>query len=907
MSQENTGKKKLLLIDGNGLSYRSFYAVPPQRTALGMPINVILGVINVVMNAILAEKPTHIAAAFDRTSCTEHILKFQEYNVQREEMPQALAVQIPIVETLLRAWGIKTFRLKGFEADDCIGTLVKKAKEDNFEILIISGDLELMQLVEDGVKVMTTRRGIADAVIYDRDQVFRKYNLYPEQLADLRALAGDSGQNISGVPGIGEVTARKLLSQYESLDELYESLEQLPAKWRNPLAENKEDAFEFRSRAVIRRDLPLEIDWDDCKFQGMPVDVIRKVLMQFEAGEEFADVLDRMKEYADLHWNSRAPDGVLPKEAAMKALEECAASSDPIGVFWLIEGTRERGFAVSCGDAIPFYVSLTGAEAVDAEVAKGLLDKIFLDPQRLKLVYHLRDYVNVFNKNSVNVLDISTASELVFQGEWDHNLESLSCRLGVPIFAKSVLYGPRPLPYSRIPFANKLLWVTCAADSVRQVGLHLHEMLNKTGLYNIYNDIDKPLALAFAADEKTEPCCNGNVIDSMRKLVDDEMASLRAEICSNSDKDFDPEDETALGEFLFDHLGLLVPMRPKSGTPITAEILQSLISQSEIALTVQNYRELADFRRIFLDGFAANGKKDFSVEGYLFNAALMAERRLRMLGADVSRGTIAALHRMGAVIDNLINMNVRSGLRVGFEKMLSSSVPGGTLIGFKYDHFMLRLLAHFAEDPVLLADIEADVCRQKLAASVFDVPFDEITDYMKSTAVQMVVEYMGPKWMSRHLGCSLEEASAVIDRFHDKFAELYPRSRAYIKGQQEKARNRERITTLGGRGRRVYETGSRNYDIRSYAEGLAAAMNIEGSAVDIIRTVCAEIYRAMPGKCRVYAVYDDIIVDIFDGNASECKAAIIDICRNCSMGLNLPLLLGEGKDWYSARKNQKKI
>lgn len=907
MNQENTGKKKLLLIDGNGLSYRSFYAVPPQRTALGMPINVILGVINVVINAVLAEKPTHIAAAFDRTSCTEHILKFQEYNVQREEMPQALAVQIPIVETLLRAWGIKTFRLKGFEADDCIGTLVKKAKEENFEILIISGDLELMQLVEDGVKVMTTRRGIADAVIYDRDKVFRKYNLYPEQLADLRALAGDSGQNISGVPGIGEVTARKLLSQYANLDELYESLEQLPAKWRNPLAENKEDAFEFRSRAIIRRDLPLEIDWDECKFIGLPVDVIRKVLAKFEAGDEFADVLDRMKEYADLDWKSRAPDGLLPKDEAMKALEDCAASSEPLSIFWLIEGTRERGFAISCGDSLPFYVSLTGAEAVDADAAKALLDKILLDPQRLKLVYHLRDHVNFFNKDAVNILDISTASELVFQGEWDHNLESLSCRLGVPIFAKSVLYGPRPLPFSRIPFANKLLWVTCAADSVRQVGLHLHEMLKSTGLYNLYNDIDKPLALAFAADEKTEPCCRDAVVESMRQLLDKEMVSLRAEICANSDKDFDPEDEVALGEFLFDHLGLLVPMRPKSGTSITAEILQSLISQNEIARTVQNYRELADFRRIFLDGFAASGKKDFNVDGYLFNASLMAERRLQMLGSDVSRGTIAALHRMGAVIDNLINMNVRDGLRDGFEKMLSSAVPDGTLIGLKYDHFMLRLLAHFADDPVLLADIEADVCRQKLASAIYDVPFDEMTDYMKSTAVQMVFEYMGPKWMSRHLGSSLEEAAAAINRFHNKFAELYPRSRAYITGQQEKARNRERITTLGGRGRCIYETNSRNYDIRSFAEGLAAAMNIEGSAVDIIRSVCAQIYRALPGKCRVYTIYDDIIVDIFDGNASECKDIIVDICRKCSMGLNLPVLLGEGKNWHSARREQKKI
>ncbi|HIB63872.1 MAG TPA: 5'-3' exonuclease, partial [Phycisphaerales bacterium] len=264
-------KEKLFLIDGNGLAYRAFYAVVPIHTSSGVPINALAGFVNMVLRLLKTQKPTHVAVAFDKGIPTERVNPYQDYNAQRVEMPEDLALQLPMIQDFVRALGVPVFRVPGHEADDCIGTLARKGAEAGMDVLILSGDLDLLQLVSPQIKVLTTRRGISDMVIYDEKEVKRRFNLKPGQLADLRALAGDSSDNITGVPGIGEVTAKKLLAQHGRLEDLLKNLSALPAKWRNPLTEHREEAVEFKTRASIRTDLELAVHWDKCAFGGIPV------------------------------------------------------------------------------------------------------------------------------------------------------------------------------------------------------------------------------------------------------------------------------------------------------------------------------------------------------------------------------------------------------------------------------------------------------------------------------------------------------------------------------------------------------------------------------------------------------------------------------------------------------------
>ena len=213
MTSNTTSKQKLFLIDGNGLAYRAFYAVPPVQTAQGVPTNAVAGFFELLLRLLGREKPTHVAVAFDKGVPTERVADYHDFNAQRVEMPDDLASQLPAIEDTIRAMGIQVFRVRGHQGDDCLGTIARQATEQGLEVLILSGDLDLLQLVGPTVQVMTFRRGLTDLMVYDEDTVKKRFNLMPHQLADLRALAGDSSENITGVPGIGEVTAKKLLSQ----------------------------------------------------------------------------------------------------------------------------------------------------------------------------------------------------------------------------------------------------------------------------------------------------------------------------------------------------------------------------------------------------------------------------------------------------------------------------------------------------------------------------------------------------------------------------------------------------------------------------------------------------------------------------------------------------------------------
>jgi DNA polymerase-1 len=249
------------LIDGNGLAYRAFYAVPPTQAANGTPTHAVAGFFELMLRLLAKEKPTHVAVAFDKGVPTERVADYHDFNAQRVDMPEDLASQLPAIEDMIRALGIQVYRVRGHQGDDCLGTIARQASEQGMEVLILSGDLDLLQLVGPHVQVMTFRRGLTDLMVYDEETVRKRFNLLPYQLADLRALAGDSSENITGVPGIGEVTAKKLLSQHGSLDDLLNSLDQLPAKWRNPLSEHRAEALDFRTRAAIRTNLDLTLTY----------------------------------------------------------------------------------------------------------------------------------------------------------------------------------------------------------------------------------------------------------------------------------------------------------------------------------------------------------------------------------------------------------------------------------------------------------------------------------------------------------------------------------------------------------------------------------------------------------------------------------------------------------------------
>lgn len=897
-TQPENVKNKLVLIDGNGLAYRSFYAVPFTKFAMGLPSNAILGCANLLLTIIVTEKPTHIVVAFDHAAFTERLLKRQSYNVQREDMPDELSIQLPVVEDFVRACGLKSVRLSGFEADDCIGTLASRAQRDGLETLIVSGDLELLQLVAPGVRVLTTRRGIADSVIYDEELVRRKYNLNPSQLADLRALAGDSSQNIGGVPGIGEVTARRLLSQFSDLNDLFDSLEQLPAKWRNPLSENRAEAMEFKNRATIKRDLPLDLCWDDCRFQGFPVQLIRRALGKVDAVEEFEYLFKRMEPFVIAEPPATLPERALAGDEAREAMAACLAGSGPVAVVLLVEGGQDKGIAIDYDDQAPFYIALgEGDGCVASDEVWQSLTQVFADASRPKYVCRLRDIYNQHPVCTDNVLDVGLAYEVIEPGAWEHSLEALCARYGLVMYDHLILFGLGKRPFDEIPLDNKICWTAQAASVLRKLGPLVQADLDAQCLGDVYRQVDLPLSLQMGALDKCGVCFDSAVVDRVDALLQESMNGLRDVVHAESNTPFDIDNDKELGDFLFEQLCLLVPTRPKNGGVISTDILASLVGQHQLAVTVRNYRELSAFRRCFVEGFLRQRHVDVDVDGYLFNPALVAERHLQLMGKVSTLGTVTAIHRMCSVVNNLLEVGVRAGLRRLLGEALVP-VPGHSLLVARFDQPGLRILAHLAQDTALSEALETKcVVLDYFQANFEEEPYRDFPDESERMGTRVILNLLGNRWLARALNVEEEEAEKIATRMRLAFAEQFPVSWAFMNNCVDVARNMQPLRTLSGRSQRIHAASSRNHDVNESGERWARSMCVEGSFADILRKSSVEIpARLAQDGVAVYlmCVFGQIMMSVPADKVAYCAAKVREVVKDCSYGVHMPITLASG-------------
>ena len=889
MDNKDNNSKKLLLIDGNGLAYRAFYALPARKSELGFPFNAILGFVNLVINTIISERPTHVAVAFDHGALVDTLMKFQTYNVQREEMLDDLELQLPIIEDFVHICGIKAYRMPGFEADDCIGTLAAKASYDGFETLIISGDLGLMQLVSPKIKVMTMRRGIVDSVIFDEDMVVKKYGLRPSQLADLRALAGDSSQNIGGVPGIGEVTARRLLSQYNSLTELFDSLEQLPAKWRNPLSENRDDAFEYLSRSTIRCDLPLEINWDNCLFKGFPVQMTKRIFEQINLGGAETFLRTMGKDVA-VEAPCAIPEEALYGQAALESLEKVRDSAEDAAFVWFRnEENEDWGLSVCLKGEQPIYIDLSSwhietapeMQAPSQEQIWSILKPVFSDSKRAKYVVGVHEIM----KNGAemkNVRDVLLFSALLDINVWEHSIESICARYGFAIYDRNLILGLNHESFASIPLRGRICWSARVADVLIDLGERMYSEIEKRKLDELYNNVEIPLAQLGWNLNNLGVDCDKELTQKIIDLIDSKLNEIKTSFFAEAEVDeFDLDSEEALSHYLFNHLALLVPTRPKNGSMLNAEMLKALQEQNPIVEKIRCYCELSEFKRTFIQKFMIEGKTNVKVGGHLFNLALVSERRLQILGRVSTRGLSELLEHMMAVIDNLACFSVRRPLAKAMDDFLR---PKGAsrLIYIRFPAMCLRFLAYVAKDKVLAEALESgrDV-EMELLKKVFGDDLEKIIS-VRYLFVNMLLFYFSPAWLARRLNLEgeegLQKAKAYLDKFERILGEDYPTSWEFILRSQSKATAMEEISTIAGRVCRFVEAGSRNYSIRENGERFARAFPVEGGCADIMRLALVKIFETFGTEVSAGSCKNMIIVHAPTGKETDIAERCRQLC-----------------------------
>lgn len=901
--------KKLFLIDGNGLAYRAFYAVVPMQTTSGVPINALAGFVNMVLRLLKTQKPTHVAVAFDKGIPTERVEPYQDYNAQRVEMPAELALQLPMIEDFVRALGVPVFRVPGHEADDCIGTLAKRGAEAGMDVLILSGDLDLLQLVSPQIRVLTTRRGISDMVIYDEKEVKKRFNLKPEQLADLRALAGDSSDNITGVPGIGEVTAKKLLAQHGRLEDLLRNLSALPAKWRNPLTEHRDEAIEFKTRASIRTDLQLTIHWDKCEFGGIPVERVGEIY----ARTELDKVLEALPE-------SGGP-GSLPEEAPVE-VSIAVGKKGKAAVKKYLTGVKES-FSMLFLGAVDEIVGISLAVDEEAPMVAILTDDEFGLKDFIKLLtpilgkknvhintHNLRGFLMTGEGSKVDfskseVLDIGVAAHLLNARDGNVWLDEVAKSFGFEIPGEGELlgHGSGYRKLSDVPNEELADWSARRVGTLNQLGRVLREELESKNLWTQYLQTEFPMIRVFADLERNEVPVDVAVLDTMTEKIDALLVELGEAVYEEAGSKFDLEDQKELAEVLFDKMALAVSARPKNGALIGLDVLNQIAEQNEIGALLRDHRELKSLKASILK---ARPIFEYPRSGWLRRASqfsVLNSERLLWMGPIAVGGAVANFNRLLCEVDGLPNPEQRQLFREHLHSSLKARGKGNLLVSLSVNQFQLRLASHLSEDPALQkAFIRGEDLEGQLLQKLYPTEAPEDTADSRRDLVDMLLGSIGEHRLARRTGLTPLQAADRVNEVMELFLASYPKMESFISGQQDLIRSRGWVESLGGRRRSVPEMSSRNSDIRTTAERVARNSAIQNSAADLLKRFLVSLYenqdKELAGAKFVGQVRDELVFEVPKKNAEELASKLMAKMEQ-SMKLSVPMQPEAriGSDW----------
>ena len=911
---KKSSKKKLFLIDGNGLAYRAFYAVVPIHTESGVPINALAGFVNMVLRLLKTQKPTHVAVAFDKGIPTERVSPYQDYNAQRVEMPEDLALQLPMIEDFVRALGVPVFRVPGHEADDCIGTLAKQGAAADMDVLILSGDLDLLQLVSPQIKVLTTRRGISDMVIYDEKEVKRRFNLKPEQLADLRALAGDSSDNITGVPGIGEVTAKKLLAQHGRLEDLLRNLSALPAKWRNPLTEHREEAIEFKTRASIRTDLELEVHWDKCAFGGIPVERVGEIYARTEL-DKVLEALPEAGEPGSLPSEEPIEVELVKGKKAKTAVKKYLASvKEEFAMLYLGAVDELVGVVLAADDETPMVASL-GEDGFGLKDFVKLLGSVLSNEKIRVTTHNIRGLMMTEEGSSLSgaeaeVLDVGVASHLLNARDGNPWLDEVAKSFGYDIPGEGELlgHGGGYRKLSDVPLEELADWPARRAGALNALGRDLKAELESKDLWKQYREVEFPLISIVSRMEREEVPVDLEVIDTFVAKIDELVKELEQEVYEEASLEFDIEDQKELAEVLFDKMALAVSARPKNGALIGLDILNQIAEQNRIGALLRDHRELKRLKESFLN---ARARFVLPRSGWLRRASqfsVLNSERLLWMGPVSVGGAVSTFNRLLCEVNNLPNADQRVLFRTLLLSSLKAQGKNNVLIGLTINQFQLRLAAHLSEDPALQkAFIRGEDLEHQLLQKLLPDETPEDTPDARCDLVDTLLGSIGEHRLARRTGLTPSEAAERIAGVMDLFLASFPKMESFISGQHDLVREQGWVGSMGGRRRFVPEMSSRNSDIRTTAERVARNTAIQNSAADLLKRFLVELNadgdKVLAGAKLVGQVRDELLFEVPKKSAESIAAKLMKKMEE-TIKLSVPIVpeVRMGRDWANAEE-----
>lgn len=881
---------KIILIDGNSIANRAFYAMPPLTNSSGLHTNAVYGFTTMLLKLIEEEKPTHMLVAFDAGKITFRHAEYKEYKGGRAKTPPELSEQFPLMKQLLEGCGIAQFEMSGYEADDIIGTLTRLADEAGKQTLVVTGDKDMLQLASDHVTIALTRKGVTEIEAYNPAQIMEKYGLTPGQIVDLKGLMGDASDNIPGVPGVGEKTALKLLHQYQTVEEVIAHVHELKGKLKENIENHVQDAKMSKELATIFRDMPLEKEWDDMKFNGLQTETAVPVFRKLE----FKSLLERLDLTAVQTEESREPESplqlVLLDETNVGSLIERLAEVDVVHVESAGENPHHAaliGIALRTADT-SYYVPF---ELLASEAGAPLRDW-FADENIPKRGYDLHKADIVLHWHGILLqgaaFDVHLAAYLLDPTESDQSLSALTAKYGLPslqsdeaVFGKGAKFKVPDLEILSEHLGRK-------AAAIQQVIAKQQEDLEKYEMHRLYYELELPLSKVLADMEKQGISVNAEGLQRLGQEFEAQIATLVQDIYELAGTEFNINSPKQLGEILFDKLGLPVVKKTKTGYSTDAEVLEKLEPYHEIVRKILHYRQIAKLQSTYVEGLLKEVRPETGkVHTYY-------------------RQTIAATGRLSSQFPNLQNIPIRLEEGRKIRQVFVPSEPGWHILAADYSQIELRVLAHISQDEKLKeAFVHNMDIHTKTAMDVFGVSESDVDSNMRrqAKAVNFGIVYgISDYGLSQNLNITRKEAAKFIEQYFAVFQGV----RRFMDDIVKQARSDGFVRTLLERRRYLPEINASNYNLRSFAERTAMNTPIQGTAADIIKLAMVQMdERLRTEKLRsrmLLQVHDELVFEVPEEEL-EMMCRIVPEVMAGALQLDVPLQadVSYGSNWYEAK------
>ena len=892
--------KKLILIDGHSILNRAFFGIPDLTNSEGIHTNAMYGFLNIMFKFIDEEKPDYITVAFDLSEPTFRHKAYEAYKGTRKPMAPELKQQVPLIKELLCTMNITVIEKAGYEADDIIGTIAKRSAAAGIDVSVISGDRDLLQLAEEKIQIRIpkTKKGVTEVENYYPEDVVALYGVTPLEFIDMKALMGDTSDNIPGAPGVGPKTASAIIQKYHSVDNVLAHLDELkPPKAQKSITENAEQVKMSRFLAEININVPLDYNIENAEigdfYNPASYELFKKynfktMLKRFDKDMTAAPKADALKDIVVIQ-------ELGDSENIIKKACEVINNGGNLGLSIIHEEKCIYGLGICLSEKETYFIIKQGF--ITDEYLKDAVQKLGVlsdtNKKRQIRVFDLKEILWAFEKDGnlkisqEAFVDVSIASYLLKPNDENYEPEQIALQyLNITFPSKSELFGKAGVQEMLMTKLDELAEYACesAYVSLFSADLILKELENEN-MTELFANIEMPLVFVLYDMQKEGVRVDKEGLKSYGEVLGNRIQVLEKEIYDEAGEEFNINSPKQLGVILFEKMNMPYKKKTKSGYSTAADVLDKLAPEYPFVKKILEYRQLAKLKSTYADGLAAYISEDGRIHGK-FNQ------------------TITATGRISSTEPNLQNIPIRMELGRQIRKVFIPK-EGCVFLDADYSQIELRIMAHMSKDEKLIEAYNmAEDIHRITASQVFGVPFDEVTDLQRRNAKAVnfgIIYGISSFGLSQDLSISRKEASDYIEQYF----KTYPKIKGYIDSMVEDAKKTGYSLTMFNRRRPIPELKSSNFMQRSFGERVAMNAPIQGTAADIIKLAMIRVYDALKKggyKSKLLLqIHDELLVETYPDEIEDVKKIIEDGMKN-AVKLSVPLEIDmkQGNNWLEA-------